>query len=132
MTRMQFIALLTPAVGSFVLVILAWLHQNQRLTDLRSDTNRQFDDTRRQFDDTRRQFGDLRSDTNRQFAEFRSDTSRQFDDLRRQFGDLRFDANRQFDEVKQALATLTSDYHNFYGLEQKLEGRVEELSKRIQ
>lgn len=103
---MQFIALLTPAVGSFVLVILAWLHQNQRLTDLRSDTNRQFDDTRRQF-------GDLRSDTNRQFAEFRSDTSRQFDDLRRQFGDLRFDANRQFDEVKQALATLTSDYHNF-------------------
>lgn len=110
MTRLQFIALLTPAVGSFVLVILAWLHQNQRLTDLRSDTNRQF--------------GEFRSDTNRQFSEFRSDTNRQF-------SELRSDTNRQFDDVKKTLATLTSDYHNFYGLEQKLEGRVDELSKRV-
>ena len=100
MTKLQFISLLSPAVGSFVLVILAWLHQNQRLSDLRSDTNRQF--------------ADLRSDTNRQFADLRSDT------------------NRQFDEVKRSLATLTSDYHHFYGMEQKLEGRVDELSRRMQ
>lgn len=42
MTNLQFISLLSTAIGSFVLVILAWLHQNQRLTDQRIDTQRQF------------------------------------------------------------------------------------------
>lgn len=88
MTNVQFISLLSTAIGSFVLVILAWLHQNQRLSDLRANTNRQF--------------ADSRADTNRQFA-----------------------------EVKTSLATLTSDYQHFYGMEQKLEGRVDELSKRL-
>lgn len=106
MTRIQFIALLSPSIGSLVLVILAWLHQNQRLTDLRADTNRQFDDAR-------------------------ADTNRQFDDLRRQFHDLRGDTHRQFTEVNGTLATLAADYRNFYGMEQKLEGRVDELSKRV-
>ena len=110
MTNVQFISLLSTAIGSFVLVILAWLHQNQRLSDLRADTNRQFADSRA---DTNRQFADLRTDTNRQFADSRADTS------------------RQFAEVKTSLATLTSDYQHFYGLEQKLEGRVDELSKRV-
>lgn len=77
MTKLQFIALLSPSLGSLVLVVLAWMHQNQRLTDLRTDSN------------------------------------------------------RQFDEVKGALLTLASDYRHFYGMEQKLEGRVDELSKRV-
>ncbi len=37
MTNVQFISLLSTAIGSFVLVILAWLHQNTRLTDLCGD-----------------------------------------------------------------------------------------------
>jgi hypothetical protein len=37
MTDTQFIALLSTAIGSFVLVILSWINQNQRLSDLRSD-----------------------------------------------------------------------------------------------
>ncbi len=87
MTNLQFVALLSPAIGSFVLVILAWLHQNQRISDLRADTNRHIDD-------------------------------------------LRADTNRQFDQMNQKLATLAGDYRTFYGMEQKLEGRVDELSKR--
>ena len=42
MTNVQFVTLLSTAIGSFVLVILAWLNQNQRLGDLREDMNRQF------------------------------------------------------------------------------------------
>ncbi len=98
MTNLQFIALLSPAIGSFVLVILAWLHQNQRISDLRTDSNRHYD-------------------------EVRSDTNRQFDEMRR-------DTNRQFDQMNQKLSTLAGDYRTFYGMEQKLEGRVDELSKR--
>ncbi len=37
MTNLQFISLLSTAIGSFVLVILAWLHQNTRLSELRGD-----------------------------------------------------------------------------------------------
>ena len=43
MTNLQFISLLSTAIGSFVLVILAWLNQNQRLSEFRADVNRQFD-----------------------------------------------------------------------------------------
>lgn len=98
MTNLQFYLLLSPAIASLMLVVLAWLHQNQRISDLRADTNRHFDE--------------LRADTNRQFVELRADT------------------NRQFVEVKGVLATLAGDYRTFYGMEQKLEGRVDELSKR--
>lgn len=98
MTNLQFISLLSTAIGSFVLVILAWLHQNQRLTDQRVDTQGQFGEVQRQFGEVQRQFGDIQ---------------------------------RQFGEVKSALATLSTDYQNFYGLEQKLEGRVDELSRRV-
>lgn len=42
MTNAQFITLLSTGIGSFVLVILAWINQNQRLGDLREDMNRQF------------------------------------------------------------------------------------------
>ena len=95
MTKLQFISLLSPAVGSFVLVLLAWLQANLRLNDLQTDTTRQI--------------SDLRADTNRQFGE----------------------VQRQFDKVNATLETLSTDYRNFYGMEQKLEGRVDELSKRI-
>lgn len=91
MTNLQFYLLLSPAIGSFVLVILAWLHQNSRLTDLRQDTDRRFDDVTRRFDD----------------------------------------ATRRFDGVDARLSALAADYRTFYGMEQKLEGRVEELSRRV-
>lgn len=34
MNNLQFIALLAPSIGSFVLVILAWIHSNSRITRL--------------------------------------------------------------------------------------------------
>lgn len=50
MSNAQFIALLTPSVGSVVLVILAWLYANARLSDLRSETNRQFEGVNSRLD----------------------------------------------------------------------------------
>ena len=34
MSQLQFIALLTPSIGSLVLVVLAWIHSNSRITRL--------------------------------------------------------------------------------------------------
>ena len=63
MTNLQFISLLSTAIGSFVLVILAWINQNQRSTDLRADVNRRFDEvernTNRKFDEVNRQFDEV-------------------------------------------------------------------------
>ncbi len=63
MTNLQFISLLSTAIGSFVLVILAWINQNQRSTDLRADVNRRFDEvernTDRKFDEVNRQFDEV-------------------------------------------------------------------------
>lgn len=63
MTNLQFISLLSTAIGSFVLVILAWINQNQRSTDLRADVNRRFDEvernTNRQFHEVNRQFDEV-------------------------------------------------------------------------
>ena len=59
MTNLQFISLLSTAIGSFVLVILAWINQNQRSTDLRADVNRQFDEVNRRFGDVNRQFEEV-------------------------------------------------------------------------
>ena len=39
--------------------------------------------------------------------------------------------DRRLARIETQIETLTSDYRNFYGMEQKLEGRVDELSKRI-
>ena len=52
MTRLQFISLLVPAMGSFVLVILAWLHSNSRLVDLKQFMLAQFDSMSKRMDNT--------------------------------------------------------------------------------
>lgn len=59
MTNLQFISLLSTAIGSFVLVSLAWINQNQRSSDLRADVNRQFDEVNRRFGDVNRQFDEV-------------------------------------------------------------------------
>lgn len=50
---------------------------------------------------------------------------------RKDVASLRAEMNRQFDGVDRRLGVLEHDYKEFYGMEQKLEGRVEELSKRV-
>ena len=36
MSKLQFVSLLVPAVASFLLVVLAWMNSNQRLSRLES------------------------------------------------------------------------------------------------
>ena len=109
MTNVQFISLLTTSISSFVLVILAWIHQNQRLSDLRGDTQRQFADLR---GDIQHQFADLRGDTQRQFADQRAET------------------NRQFEAVNSRLVVLEGDLKNFYKEVGRLDGRIEEVARK--
>lgn len=99
---MQFIALLIPALGSILLVILAWMQANSRLSDLRTDTHRQFDGV-----------------------------NRQLEGLNRRIDSAEGALDQKISALAGQVTTLASDYRSFYGLEQKLEGRVDELSKRI-
>ncbi len=83
MTNMQFIALLTPALGSLVLVLLAWLHQNQRLSDFRDDVSRRFDQT-----------------------------------------------DARIGRIETRLVGIEQDQKQFFTVTGKLDGRIEELSRR--
>ncbi len=76
MTNLQFLLLLSPSLGSLILVVLAWLHQNTRLADLKADVRQ-----------------------------------------------LQSDVNKRLD-------TIDSHLMNFYNVSGKLEGRIEELSRR--
>ena len=76
MTNLQFLALLIPSIGSLILVVLAWLHQNTRLADLKADVR-----------------------------QFQSDVNKRLD-------------------------TIDNHLMNFYNVSGKLEGRIEELSRR--
>lgn len=72
MTNLQFISLLSTAIGSFVLVLLAWINQNQRSTDLRADVNRRLDEvernSNRQFDEVNRRLTLIEGDQKQFFA----------------------------------------------------------------
>ena len=72
MTNVQFISLLSTAIGSFALVMFAWINQNQRSTDLRNDVNRQFDevkrDVHRQFDEVNRRLSLIEGDQKQFFS----------------------------------------------------------------
>ena len=76
MTNLQFVAILSPSIGSLILVVLAWLHQNTRLADLKGDLSR-----------------------------------------------LETNVNKRLD-------TIDSHLMNFYNVTGRLEGRIEELSRR--
>lgn len=92
MSRLQFIALLSPSIGSFVLIIVAWMHSNLRLNDLKDSMNARFGDVSRQF----------------------GDVNRRFVDVNRQFDEMRADMNRQFDEVNRRLGLIEADQKQFY------------------
>ena len=70
----------------------------------------------------RRDVTTLKEDMNRQF----DTVNRQFDAVNRQFDTVA----RQFSEVNGRLTHLEQDLREFYGMEKKLEGRVDELSRR--
>ena len=57
---------------------------------------------------------------------------------RRDFAMLKADMDKQFDRIEKRLDALTSrvsalesDYTRFYGMQQKMEGRLDEISARV-
>lgn len=83
MSKPQFIALLAPAVSSFVLVILAWMQSNVRLSHVESS---------------------LDMAVNKQAADMK--------------------------EVRDGLNAIHNHLMTFYTITGKLEGRIEELSRK--
>ena len=90
MSKLQFVSLLGPAVGSFVLVILAWMQSNYRLSDLKDNINQRFSNVDRQFEHV----------------------------------------DRQFERMDARLLRIENDQREFYGITQKLEGRIDEISRQ--
>ncbi len=70
----------------------------------------------------RRDVNSLKEDMNRRFTEMNVD-------MNRRFAEMSTDISRQFGEVNRRLTKLEDDYLEFYGMEKKLEGRVDELSR---
>lgn len=97
MANLQFIALLIPAIGSIVLVILAWVNQNQRA-------------------------GDLREDMNRRFTDLKGDMNLRFDQVSKRLDGV----DRRLDGIDKRLDGVDGELKRFI----KLEGRVEEISRR--
>ena len=90
MSRFQLLVVLISSLSSFVLVILAWLHSNARLTDAVASMNRNFDRM-----------------------------------------DKRFEAiDRKFEGIEKRLDRIDGDLKEFYGTTKRLEGRVDEISRR--
>ena len=83
MPRLQFISLLVPAMGSFVLVILAWLHSNSRLVDLKQFMLAQFDSM-----------------------------------------------SKRIDHVERRLELIEGDQKQFFTITGRLDGRIDQLSKK--
>ncbi len=109
MTNLQFLSLLMPAIGSLVLVMLAWLNQNSRVTDLRGEMYRGLDQLGKQV-------------------------GARFDavDVRLDAIDRRLDhVDARLDKVEGHLSRIDQDLRSFHGTDKELEGRVNELSARI-
>lgn len=83
MSKLQFLSLLTPLAGSIVLVILAWMQSNVRLSRVESS-----------FDAA----------------------------VQKQSADMR--------EVRDSLNAIQNHLMTFYTVTGKLEGRIEELSRK--
>lgn len=87
MTNTQFyVGIAIPSI----LVILGWLHQNMRLSDLRSDFNRQFDNMDQRLD--------------------------------------RMD--QRLDRMDERLRLIEGDQKQFFTVTGKLDGRIDELSRK--
>jgi len=65
MTRLEFIALLTPSLGSVILVVLAWIYSNARISRLETTMDRNTADLR----------AEIKSETSQLRAEIKSETS---------------------------------------------------------
>lgn len=83
MSKLQFLSLLTPLAGSIVLVILAWMQSNVRLSRVESSLDAA---------------------------------------VQKQSADMR--------EVRDSLNAIQNHLMTFYTVTGKLEGRIEELSRK--
>lgn len=64
--------------------------------------------------------------TNNRLSDLRLYFEARFSEVNRRFDEV----ERRFDRVESRIRVLEADYREFYGMEKKLEGRVDELSKR--
>ena len=115
MGKLQFTSLLGPAVASFVLVLLAWMQSNSRMTDLKENMVQRFADSDRKL-------SDLRAEMNGRFES----VDQQFNGVNRQFDRI----DRQFDSMGQRMERLENDQKQFFTVTGKLDGRIDEIARR--
>ena len=97
MSKLQFLSLLSPSVGSLVLVMLAWMNSNARLSDLKENMNQRFEQVNQRFEQVNQRFAAV---------------------------------DRQFERMDARLLRIENDQREFYGVTQKLEGRIDEIARR--
>ncbi|WP_419804422.1 hypothetical protein [Terriglobus sp.] len=94
MNKLQFVSIMVTVASSFVLIVLAWMQSNVRMSRIETM---------------------LDSVVNRQSADMKDVRDRQTADMR---------------EVRDRLDTIDNHLMTFYTITGKLEGRIDELSRR--
>ncbi len=64
--------------------------------------------------------------TNYRFSDLKENMNQRFSQVDQRFSQV----DQRFSQVEARLPRLEADYREFYGMEKKLEGRVDELSRR--
>ena len=73
MTDLQIFIPMATFVGTLAVVVVGFLYNNSRITDLRTDMNNRFTDINNRFADFNNRFADINnrfSDFNKRFADF--------------------------------------------------------------
>ncbi len=63
----------------------------------------------------------------RDFTTLKADMDKQFDRIDKQFDRI----DKRLDALTARVSALETDYTQFYGMQQKVEGRLDEISARV-
>lgn len=105
MSKLQFVSIIVTAASSFVLVILAWMQSNVRMSRIESL---------------------LDAGANRQAADMKEIRERITSDVQ----DLQGQWSADMKEIRERLTIIDNHLMTFYTVTGRLEGRIDELSRR--
>ncbi len=123
MDKLQFVALITTAASSFVLVLLSWMQSNVRLSRVEALLDTAVQRQATDMKDVRSQITEVDKKQSSAVSGLRSEMQALFAEA---------DARRsaEMKEVRDRLTTIDNHLMTFYTVTGRLEGRIDELSRK--
>lgn len=110
MEKLQFIALLTTSIGSFVLVMVAWLYSNTRIGRLETSMDRNTSDLRAEIKSETAQLRSEMSQIRSEIAQVRSDVRSELSNVRSEIGGLRETVYREMVSLHERVAIVEAKH----------------------